>query len=154
MLKMAEPKPRGKKLEGRVAIVTGGASRIGEATVHHFINQCARAVVIADIQDEQGEKLAASIGHNRCTFIHCDVTKEQDVEFLLQSTVQLYSSLDIIFSNGGTFSKSVQTIIDLNLSSFGLVFAVSVLDMAASVKHAAGAMIEGKLRQIQELSFI
>ncbi|GMJ15134.1 short-chain dehydrogenase reductase 5 [Hibiscus trionum] len=85
---MADPKAC--KLQGKVAIITGGASGIGEATVHLFADHGARAIVIADIQDEKGEKLAASIGNRcACTYVHCDVTKEQDVESLVQSAIQL-----------------------------------------------------------------
>uniref|UniRef100_A0A6N2NLN9 Uncharacterized protein n=1 Tax=Salix viminalis TaxID=40686 RepID=A0A6N2NLN9_SALVM len=65
-----------KKVQDKVAIVTGGASGIGEATVLAFAENGARGVVIADIQDEKGQKLAESIGANRSTYIHCDVTDE------------------------------------------------------------------------------
>ncbi|XWS60615.1 hypothetical protein CRYUN_Cryun07bG0050800 [Craigia yunnanensis] len=91
---MADPKPCNKKLEGKVAIITGGASGIGEATLHLFVDHGARAIVIADIQDEKGEQLAASIGHNcACTYVHCDVTEEKDVESLVQSTIKLYGGV-------------------------------------------------------------
>ena len=58
------------KLNGKVAIDTGGASGIGEVTVRNFINHGARAVVIADVQDEKGQNVAASIDPDRCTYIH------------------------------------------------------------------------------------
>ena len=58
------------KLNGKVAIVTGGASGIGEVTARNFINHGARAVVIADVQDEKGQNVAASIDPDRCTYIH------------------------------------------------------------------------------------
>ncbi|KAK6261577.1 hypothetical protein QUC31_007393 [Theobroma cacao] len=145
---MADREPCNKKLEGKVAIITGGASGIGEATAHLFADHGARAIVIADIQDEKGEKLAASIGQNRCacTFVHCDVTKEQDVESLVQSTIQLYGRLDIMFSNAGVMSKSQQTILDLDLSSHEKLFAINVGGVAASIKHAGRAMVEGNTK--------
>nr|POE57852.1 (-)-isopiperitenol/(-)-carveol dehydrogenase, mitochondrial [Quercus suber] len=57
------------KLQGKVAIVIGGASGIGEATAHEFAAHGARAVVIADIQDEKGQNVAMSIGSNVCTYV-------------------------------------------------------------------------------------
>ncbi|KAJ6869331.1 (-)-isopiperitenol/(-)-carveol dehydrogenase [Populus alba x Populus x berolinensis] len=71
---MANAKPCKSKVQDKVAIVTGGASGLGEATVLAFVENGARGVVIADIQDEKGQKLAESIGTNRSTYIHCDVT--------------------------------------------------------------------------------
>ncbi|XVF09151.1 hypothetical protein REPUB_Repub07fG0066800 [Reevesia pubescens] len=144
---MADLKPCNKKLEGKGAIITGGASGIGEATVHLFAEQGARAIVIADIQDEKGEKLAASISHHcPCTYVHCDVTKEQDIESLVQSTIQLYGRLDIMFCNAGIMSKSQQTILDFDISSYEKLFAINVGGVTASIKHAGRAMLEAKTK--------
>ncbi|XVF50191.1 hypothetical protein PTKIN_Ptkin04bG0076400 [Pterospermum kingtungense] len=144
---MADPEPCNKKLEGKVAIITGGASGIGKATVQSFVEHGARAIVIADIQDEKGEKLAASIGHRcACTYIHCDVTKEQDVESLVQSTIQLYGHLDIMFCNAGIMSKSQQGILEFDFSSYEKLFAINVGGVAASIKHAGRAMVEANTK--------
>lgn len=82
------------KLEGKVAIITGGASGIGEVTACLFAKHGARAVVIADVQDELGKKLSESIGANCSTYIHCDVSNEAQVKSLV----------DIMFSNAGITS--------------------------------------------------
>uniref|UniRef100_A0A5B6ZM17 Uncharacterized protein n=1 Tax=Davidia involucrata TaxID=16924 RepID=A0A5B6ZM17_DAVIN len=135
-----------KKLEGKVAIITGGASGIGETTARHFANHGARAVVIADIQDDKGQLVAASIGAHRCTYIRCDVTDEHQVKSLVDSTVRSYGRLDIMFSNAGIFNASDQSILDLDFSAFDHLFAVNVRGMAACVKHAALAMVAGGVR--------
>jgi len=83
------------RLAGKIAIVTGGASGIGKETVHVFAEQGARMVVIADIQDELANQVAASIGGNRCTYIHCDVANEDQVKNLVQSTVNTYGQVNI-----------------------------------------------------------
>lgn len=57
------------KLQGKVAIVTGGASNIGEATTREFAAHSARAIVITDIQDKKGQNVAMSIGSNICTYV-------------------------------------------------------------------------------------
>ncbi|KAF3437722.1 hypothetical protein FNV43_RR20478 [Rhamnella rubrinervis] len=100
--KMTDLLPQIKnKLHEKVAIVTGGASGLGEVTARHFINHGAHAVVIADVQDKKGQNVATSIGPDRCTYIHCDVTDEDQVKSLVDSTVSLYGQLDIMFSNAG-----------------------------------------------------
>ncbi|ESW08706.1 hypothetical protein PHAVU_009G067700 [Phaseolus vulgaris] len=134
------------RLKDKVAIVTGGASGIGEATARLFAEEGARMVVIADIQDELGKEVAASIGGDRCSYFHCDVTDEDEVQSLVQSTVKAYRQLDIMFSNAGILSLSHQTVPELNLSQLDRLFAVNVRGMAACVKQAARAMVEGRVR--------
>ncbi|KAE8699893.1 Short-chain dehydrogenase reductase 5 [Hibiscus syriacus] len=135
-----------KKLEGKVAIITGGASGIGEATARQFAIHGARMIVIADIQDELGQKVVESIGSHKCTYMHCDVTDEDQVKNLVQTTVQNHGRLDIMFSNAGTFSNSPQTVVELDLAALDRLFAINVRGMAACVKHAARAMVELNIR--------
>ncbi|CAL5185662.1 unnamed protein product [Lathyrus oleraceus] len=136
----------GLRLAGKVAIVTGGASGIGKATAHLFANQAARMVVIADIQDELGIQVAESIGTDRCTFIHCDIRIEDDVKNLVQSTVDTYGQIDIIHCNAGIVSPSDQTLLELDVSQANGVFATNAIGTALCVKHAARAMVDGKVR--------
>lgn len=131
-----------KKLEGKVAIVTGGASGIGEATAHLFAENGVKAVVITDIQDEKGRLVAESIGSQPCSFFHCDVSDENQVKALVEWTVQTYGQLDIMFSNAGIVSYSEQTILNLDFSQFDRLFEVNARGMAACVKHAARVMVE------------
>ncbi|CAL5441424.1 unnamed protein product [Camellia sinensis] len=134
------------KLQGKVAIITGGASGIGEATARLFANHGARAVVIADVQDQKGQKLAETIGAHRCIYLHCDVTDEDQVKSMVESTVQIYGQLDIMFSNAGIISSSDQVILDLDFPQFDRLFAINVRGMAACAKHAARVMVERRVR--------
>ncbi|KAK7304588.1 hypothetical protein VNO77_42471 [Canavalia gladiata] len=131
-----------QKLEGKVAIITGGASGIGEETARVFTNHGARMVVIADIQDDLGNQVAASIGSHRCCYVHCDVADEDEVKELVDWTVNVHGQLDIMFSNAGIVSPSDQTILDLNFSEYDRLLAVNARGMAACVKHAARSMME------------
>lgn len=94
------------RLEGKVAIVTGGASGFGESTVRLFLQNGAK-VVIADVQDEIGQSLCNDLlncpknKNNDFTYIHCDVTKVSDVENLIDATISKYGKLDIMFNNAG-----------------------------------------------------
>ncbi|EEF52118.1 (+)-cis,cis-nepetalactol synthase NEPS3 [Ricinus communis] len=141
---MAEPNK--KKLSGKVAIITGGASGIGEAAARLLADHGASMVVIADIQDQVGQDVATSIGTNKCSYVHCDVTKEEQVKSLVEWTVQSFGKLDIMFSNAGILGSSEQTVLDLDLSAFDHLFAINVRGMATCVKYAARAMVEGGVR--------
>ncbi|KAJ4960020.1 hypothetical protein NE237_019930 [Protea cynaroides] len=132
-------------LEGKVAIVTGGASGIGEATARLFADHGLRVVVIADIQDEKGEHVVTSIGTHRCSYIHCDVANENQVRSMVDWTVQKYGRLDIMFSNAGILNNH-QTVLELDLSAMERLFSVNVRGMAACVKHAARVMVERGVR--------
>lgn len=134
-----------KKLEGKVAIITGGASGIGEATAHLFAEHGAR-VVIADIQDELGQDVAKSIGQESCMYMHCDVSDENQVKALVGRTVQTYGQLDIMFSNAGTLSSCDQVVLDLDISQLDRLFGVDIRGNVACVKHAARAMVDGRVR--------
>ena len=87
------------RLEGKVAIITGGASGIGEASAILFIEEGAY-VLIADVQDDRGRKLAEGLGI-RAEYHHADVCRESDVEALVSRAVGVHDRLDIMFNNAG-----------------------------------------------------
>ncbi len=89
------------RFDGKVAIVTGGASGIGEATVRAFIREGAN-VVIADYS-EHGQQLANELagGSERALFVKTDVTDTKAVQALIAKTVETYGRLDIMFANAG-----------------------------------------------------
>ncbi|XP_040987977.1 (+)-cis,trans-nepetalactol synthase NEPS2-like [Juglans microcarpa x Juglans regia] len=135
-----------RSLKGKVAIITGGASGIGEATARLFTQHGTRMVVIADIQDQLGKQVASSIGIDKCSYVHCDVSDEDQVKSTVESTVEKYGQLDIMFSNAGILSSSEQSVLELDILRFDRLFAVNVRGMALCVKHAARAMVEGGVR--------
>ncbi|ERN01301.1 hypothetical protein AMTRI_Chr03g147100 [Amborella trichopoda] len=141
---MARESTPKKRLEGKAAIITGGASGIGEATARLFAEHGARAVVIADVQDQLGEQVAASIG-DRAAFKHCDVTDEDQVKAVVEWTVQTYGCLDVMFSNAGIIGRTT-SIMDLDLKGMDLLYSVNVRGMAAALKHAGKAMVDGGVR--------
>ncbi|OVA18558.1 Short-chain dehydrogenase/reductase SDR [Macleaya cordata] len=125
-----------KRLEGKVVIITGGASGIGEATARLFAHHCPRMIVIADIQDQKGQDVATSIGPHICSYVHCDVTDELQVKSMVDWTVKNYGQLDVMFSNAGIINPN-QTVLELDLSAYDRLMWVNARGMATCVKHAA-----------------
>ncbi|KAL0318309.1 UNVERIFIED_CONTAM: Nepetalactol-related short-chain-dehydrogenase/reductase 1 [Sesamum angustifolium] len=132
----------GKKLQGKIAIVTGGASGIGEAVARLFAEHGALAVVIADIQAEKGKSVAESIGLQRCSYVKCDVADEEQVKSMVEWTVNTYGGLHIMLSNAGIVSSSEQTILELDFMQYDTLMRVNARGMAVCVKQAARKMIE------------
>lgn len=129
-----------RRLEGKVALITGGASGIGEATARLFVRHGAK-VVVADMQDDLGRALSEDIGSDgSVTFAHCDVTSESDMRNAVDGAVAKYGKLDIMFSNAGT-SGPLNVISSTEYSDFKKVFEVNVLGALLSSKHAARVMI-------------
>lgn len=87
-----------RRFDGRVAVVTGGASGIGEACARRFADEGA-AVVIADLDEARGSEVAASIGGDRAAFIRCDVASSVDWRALREFVLSRWGRLDVLHSN-------------------------------------------------------
>ena len=125
------------RLEHKIAIVTGGASGIGEATVRRFIEQGAK-VVIGDIQDDAGKALSAELG-DFASFRHCDVTNEDDVAALVDHAVSLGGRLDVMMNNAGILGARAP-IDEIDLEQFKVTNDVLVNGTFLGLKHAARVM--------------
>lgn len=127
-------------MDGKIAIITGGASGIGAEAARLFTDHGAK-VVIVDIQKELGQNVAVSIGNEKASFYRCDVTEETEVENAVAFTVEKHGKLDVLFSNAGILDPR-GSILDLDLDRFDRIMAVNVRGAAAFIKHAARAMVE------------
>lgn len=124
------------RLEGKVAIITGGTSGIGEATVRRFAAEGAR-VVIAGRNVEKGEALAAELGAD-AMFQAADVTREADIAALIDATVQRFGQLDCLFNNAGAGDRStLETVTEEQFTATMKLLAGSVV---FGIKHAARVM--------------
>ena len=129
----------GGRLEGKVAVVTGGASGIGLATVRRFVAEGAR-VVIGDVNGQAGESLATELGP-AVAARRCDVRIEEDVEALLGAAVETFGPPQIAFANAGI--GSFAPIVDTDLEEWKRVVDVNLIGPLLTVKHAARRMSEG-----------
>jgi len=132
------------RLEGKVVVITGGASGIGEASTKLFVENGAQ-VVIADVQDDLGNRLAKSLAPKAC-FFRCDVSKETDVSALVDYAVEKHGHLDIMFSNAGIPGGLFSSMADVTLEDLERVMSVNVCGAYLCTKHAARAMIGAKTR--------
>ncbi|KAK8507922.1 hypothetical protein V6N13_055393 [Hibiscus sabdariffa] len=125
-----------KRMIGKVAVVTGGARGIGAATAKLFAENGAY-VVIGDILDESGTAVAESIG---ARYIHCDVSKESDVESAIQLAITWKGKLDILFSNAG-IGGTTSSITNLDMEQVKHLISINLLGNVHAIKHAARAML-------------
>lgn len=126
-----------KKLEGKIAIITGGASGIGEAAVRRFVFEGA-TVVISDLQAEKGEALARLLAPN-AVFHRTDVALESNVRELVESTVRRFGRLDILYNNAG-FGCATKSIAETPIEDFDTQIAVLLRGTFLGIKYAAQAM--------------
>jgi len=125
------------RLEGRTAIITGGASGIGEATVRLFVREGAR-VVIADIQDDRGTTLAAELG-DAAVYQRTDVSDEDAVRAAVQRAVDAFGTLDIMFNNAG-FVAGAGPVSQIPVGEFDRALGVLLRGVFLGMKHAAAVM--------------
>ncbi|OYT73595.1 MAG: 2,5-dichloro-2,5-cyclohexadiene-1,4-diol dehydrogenase [Chloracidobacterium sp. CP2_5A] len=125
------------KLDGKVAVVTGAASGIGEATARLFHAEGA-AVVLSDIQDERGAGLAAELGE-RAAYRRADVTSEDDLAALADFAAARFGALDIMFNNAGAQGVSAP-IAETSVEGFDLTVDLLLRSVFLGMKHAARVM--------------
>lgn len=131
----------GQDLSGKVAIVTGGASGIGRASVELFAREGAK-VVIADINDEQGESLAREIG-NAAFYQRVDVSCARQMQSLVDSAVARFGRLDIMFNNAGISGAQHPRFLDDDLADFDHVIGINLFGVMS------GSRIAGKIMSKQ-----
>ncbi|XP_065857736.1 short chain aldehyde dehydrogenase 1-like [Euphorbia lathyris] len=136
-----------KRLQGKVALITGGASGIGEETARLFARNGAK-VIIADVQSEsKGKHLSEEIrseSGQQTTYIQCDVTKESDVEKAVNAAVSMHGKLDIMYNNAGITGKYDTNILEIDVEDFRRVLDINLTGAFLGAKHAARVMIPKK----------
>jgi NAD(P)-dependent dehydrogenase (short-subunit alcohol dehydrogenase family) len=123
------------RLKEKVAIVTGAAQGIGEGIARVFAAEGA-AVVIADVQDERGEAVAAAIRQSggRADYVHADVMSESDVRGMVERADQQHGRLNIVVNNAGT--AVVRSVEESTVEEWDRLMAINVRSIFLTSKYA------------------
>lgn len=124
-------------LDGKVAIVTGGASGIGRATALLFAKEGAK-VVVADIDAAGASSVAQEIGG---VAVQADVSSAEDCARIVQTAVDTFGGLHVLFNNAGIIRRT--TALDLEVEEWDRVMAVNVRSVFLMCKYAIPAMTDG-----------
>jgi NAD(P)-dependent dehydrogenase (short-subunit alcohol dehydrogenase family) len=140
-------------LRGKVAVVTGGASGMGQATVERFVAEGA-SVVFGDLNTERGEAVAASLAtgsaaagfgsdtsDGRVRFLRTDVAVEEDVASLVSLATEAFGRLDVMFNNAG-IGGAFGPITEIDVHDWDATFAILVRSVFLGIKHSARVMID------------
>jgi len=126
-------------LDGKVAIVTGGTSGIGERIAEVFVGEGSKVVVAARRQEE-GDKLAQRLG---IRFIRADVSSEDDVKAMIEHAVTAFGRIDCLVNNAGVPSPMV-SITEIDAATIDALLAVNVRGVLLGIKHVAPVMLKQK----------
>ena len=129
------------RLEGKVALISGGARGQGAVEARMFAEEGA-SVVIGDILDDEGKQTEAQLRElgYECTYVHLDVTSEADWESAVQAAVSAYGKLDILLNNAGILIR--KGIEDTTADDWDRIFAVNAKGVFLGTKAAIPAMRE------------
>ncbi|NUR80667.1 MAG: 3-oxoacyl-ACP reductase [Dermatophilaceae bacterium] len=126
------------RLDGKVAVITGGCSGIGLATVRRFAEEGAK-VVIGDLDETNGPRIADEVGG---TFVRVDVVSKEDVDALFRTAKETYGSVDIAFNNAGISPPEDDSILDTDLDAWRKVQEVNLTSVYLCCKAALPYMLE------------
>lgn len=126
------------RIDGRTAVITGGCSGIGLATVERFVEEGAN-VVLGDVDDESGGEIAEKLD---VTYVHVDVTDRDGVDELFRTAQDTYGAVDIAFNNAGISPPDDASILDTDLEAWRRVQDVNLTSVYLCCKAALPYMLE------------
>jgi len=139
------------RLDGKVALITGGARGMGKSHARHFVAEGAR-VIIGDVLDEKGLAVATPLGADACRYVHHDVTSERDWAAAVEATLDAFGRLDVLVNNAGVLGHG--TIADSSLADFRRIVEVNLVGCWLGVKSVIAPMKEAGGGSIVNISSI
>jgi NAD(P)-dependent dehydrogenase (short-subunit alcohol dehydrogenase family) len=130
------------RLDGKVALITGGASGMGMVASQLFASEGAR-VVLTDVADDAGEQVAEKIRADggEATYVHSDVSSEADAEAMVEAAVATYGGLTILYNNAGVMLAEDGSVDSTDGSIWDTTLAINVKGVAYGCKYGIPAMI-------------
>lgn len=125
------------RLADRTVVITGAASGIGAATARKVVAEGGN-VVIADLQDQRGEALAAELGP-QATYVHADVTREEDIAGAVHKAVDHFGGIHGMVNNAGIVG-AIGSIMDTPAEEYDFTMSILARAVFLGIKHAAKAM--------------
>jgi len=129
------------KLDGRVAVITGGSGGIGRAAAKRFVEEGAK-VLLVDIEERALRSAVDAIGDNHSSSVCADVTSDEDTQRYVKTAVERYGRIDIYLANAG-IEGNIKPIPDYPLEVFDRVIAVNVRGVWLGLKHMIPVMAKG-----------
>ncbi|HET7727713.1 MAG TPA: glucose 1-dehydrogenase [Candidatus Limnocylindrales bacterium] len=131
------------RLDGKVAIITGGASGMGRVAGTMFAREGAR-VVLADVSEEAAESAAADVraAGGDATAVVADVSLEDDARRMVEHAVATYGRVDCLYNNAGIMPAADHSVIDTDVDTWDRVMAVNVRGVFLGCKYAIPRMVE------------
>ena len=130
------------RLQGKVALITGGAGGMGRVASLLFAAEGA-GVVLTDLNDELGEATASEIiqAGGQALYVHADVSREADAEAMVGAAVDRFGKLDILYNNSGVMLPADGSVHTTDESVWDLTLAVNVKGVAFGCKYGVPAML-------------
>ncbi len=125
------------RLEGKVALITGGARGMGKSHARLFAAEGAR-VVIGDVLDDKGQFVAGKLGPEVCRYVHHDVTSAADWDNAVKAALEAFGRLDILVNNAGILRHA--TIADMTEEQFRRILDVNVVGTWLGIKAVTEAL--------------
>lgn len=131
------------RLDGKVAIITGGASGMGRVAGTMFAREGAR-VVLADVSEEAAESAAAEVraAGGDATAVAADVSREDDARRMVEQAVATYGRVDCLYNNAGIMPAADHSVVDTDVDTWDRVMAVNVRGVFLGCKYAIPRMVE------------
>jgi 3alpha(or 20beta)-hydroxysteroid dehydrogenase len=139
------------RLDGKVALITGGARGMGKAHARRFVAEGAK-VVIGDLLDDKGEALAAELGEDNCRYVHHDVTSEADWAAAVLATTDAFGTLNVLINNAGILKN--KKIADMTLAEFRHVIDVNLIGEWLGIKSVIEPMTKAGGGSIVNISSV
>lgn len=141
------------RLDGKVALITGGARGMGASEAQLFLDEGAK-VIITDILDDAGKDTAKRLSPDgsRCIYLHHDVTRESDWETVLKDALAAFGQIDVLVNNAGIFERG--TVMDTSLADFERTMSINVTGVFLGMKTVAPHMVQRQNGSIINISSV